>query len=169
MSKKPKKKRPLNARGKRYAIARGRGLSQRKAAKVAGFNSKRAAQGVTGNELDKDPRVQKLMQLEISRDMDAKTTRDLLAGQARGEVPTKIIRGTDGIRVEHDTHAALQSVARIQGQFKDHTRIDFGADPESAFAEVRALLRELGVECTDDEIKAALERLEQSEGGGGSE
>jgi hypothetical protein len=163
MARKPKKKRPLSARQRRYAIARGRGLSQRKAADKAGYKSVRARAGATGNELDKDPRVQELMKVEVTRDMDEATTRGLLAAQARGEVPTKIVRGTDGIRVEHDTHAAANSVARIQGQFKDHTRVDFGADPDAAYEEIRMLLAAFGVTATDDEIKAALERVGEPE------
>lgn len=162
-SKKPKTKRKLSPRKRRYAIARGRGLSQAAAAAAAGYKGKRAKANVTGSELERDPRVIELMRLEVSRDMDEKTTRDLLAAMARGEVPTKVVRAPDGPRVEHDTHAAATSVARIQGQFKDHTRIDFGADPESALAEIQALLRELDVERSDEQIKAALERLGEPE------
>jgi phage terminase small subunit len=163
MAKKPKKKRPLTAKQRRYAIAAARGLNKRQAAEKAGYKGARARKSVTGAELERDPRIQELMRIEVARDMDEATTRGLLAAQARGEVPTKIVRGTDGVRVEHDTHAAAESVARIQGQFKDHTRVDFGADPDAAYEEIRMLLAAFGVTATDDEIKAALERVGEPE------
>src|SRR5262245_764116 len=92
----------LDPRKRRYAKARARGQTIRQAAKTAGLKGSRAAKCVTQAAWEKDPQVQMLIAEEIRRDMDEGELRSILAAQARGQVPTKVVRG-DRARTEYDT------------------------------------------------------------------
>lgn len=105
-------------RKRRYAIARAHGDSMRDAGKKAGLKGSRAAKGVTQVAWEKDPRVQMMIAEEIRRDMDEGEVRSILAAQARGEVPTKVIRG-DRSRAEYDTLTATITIARCLGMLKE--------------------------------------------------
>lgn len=108
------KGRKASTRQARYAKARGGGMTQKKAAIFAGYAPNRAR--ITGSELEKLATVQALMAKEI--EVDAGRLQRLLGAQALGDAPTKIVRGKEA-RVEYDTHAARQTLARVHGLFRD--------------------------------------------------
>ena len=107
----------LSPRKAKYAKLRGKGLTQQEAARRAGYSSQRARH-VTGSELERDPRVRKLMADEMDKDLSTDELVNRIAGQARGEIPTKVVTGT-GARVEYETLAAEAQAARIKGLYKD--------------------------------------------------
>lgn len=140
-------KRNITPEQRRYAIARARGQTIREAGKTAGLKGNRAAKGVTQAAWEKDPRVQMLIAEEVRRSMDEGEVLNILAAQARGDAPTKIIRG-DRARTEYDTHSAATAVARCLGLFKE-AHVGPGADG--------ALVHEHRFgELTDEQLKARL-------------
>lgn len=114
------RRKKLSPRRRRYARARARGETLAKAAKAAGYNSKRASLGVTGSEIEKDPRVAAEIQRLIQKAMPTDEMLALRAAQARGILPTKTtVDLGDGTRVECDRGDALSDLMRAAGLFKE--------------------------------------------------
>lgn len=144
-------------RREKYARARGRGASRSKAAAAAGFTSKRAKRGITGYDLERDPRVRQLMHDEMSKDMSETEVKNRLAAQARGEIPTKVVVGPEGPRAEFDSHAAGVAITRVLGLNKETHRFEMPVDRDEALREIQEVLKLFGVEATIEEISAKVE------------
>ena len=108
------KKAPLTTRRKRFARLVASGMTQTDAAKASGFSPRRAKQ--TGHELMLDPEVQALVRKEL--DLSTAQIRGMIQAKARGDAPTKIVKGS-GARVEYDMHSALELAAKVDGMLRE--------------------------------------------------
>lgn len=141
----PKQEKPLTLRQQKFALNRAKGMRLGEAAVKAGETSKRAKRGNTGWEWEQDPRVRELI-LQYAREAMAEEEVDnIIAAQARGLVPTKVVEGFGG-RAEYDMLGALSVQARILGKFKVEVSGPDGGPVTIAAADVsdEDLLRRIG-------------------------